>query len=87
MIKFLGLVVTLALSLGLSGHLKGAVMKMAALAVEAQQHQMSYAKFSRALTHCDLGTPEFATKACAESRWVSSDPEHLMMSTLTGRVK
>jgi hypothetical protein len=68
MTKFFALIVTIAISLGLSGHLKSAVMKMATLAATAQHHQLSFAKFSRALTHCDIGTPEFATKACAKSR-------------------
>ena len=52
---------------GLSGLLKDTIMKIVVLAAEAKQHQLSYAKFSRALTRCDLGTPEFATKAFAES--------------------
>jgi hypothetical protein len=40
----------IALGLAVTGHLKSATMKMAAMAVEAQQHQLSYGKFSRMLT-------------------------------------
>ena len=63
-VKFYGLVISIALALGASGQLKEATLYMMNAASGAQSHQMSYAKFSRMLTHCNFGTPEYGTQAC-----------------------
>ncbi len=68
MVKFYGLVLSIALALGASGHLKEATLYIMKSAASAQSHQMSYAKFSRMLTHCGFGTPEYGTQACGFRR-------------------
>lgn len=50
MTSFIKWMVGIALGVAISGHIKSATLKMAQMAVEAQQHQMSYGKFSRMLT-------------------------------------
>jgi hypothetical protein len=50
MISFFKLSVGIALALAATGQLKSATLKMAAMAIETQTHQMSYSKFSRELT-------------------------------------
>jgi len=66
--KFIGFVFMTAIALGSTGRLNPAIMKLASLAANAQQHQLSYGKFSRMLTHCDPGLAESDTKACMEYR-------------------
>jgi hypothetical protein len=50
MTSFIKWVVGIALGLAVAGQLKSATLKMAQMAAEAQQHQISYGKFSRMLT-------------------------------------
>jgi len=50
MTSFIKWVLGIALGLAVTGQLKPATLKMAKMAVEAQQHQISYGKFSRMLT-------------------------------------
>ncbi len=47
--KFMGWAVSILFALGLIGQLKPLTYKMAQAAIKAQEHQMSYGKFSRKL--------------------------------------
>jgi hypothetical protein len=68
--KFISMVFTVALGLVATGHLKSATIEMAKLAARAQHHQISYAKLSRLLTHCEYGTA-----TCSENRKKMNDAE------------
>ena len=68
MAKFISSVFLFALGLAATGQLKNATLEMARLAAKAQHHQISYLKFSRMLTRCDLGTLEHGTPACVHER-------------------
>lgn len=58
MISFFKWVLAVTLGLAVTGHLKSATLKMAEMAIEAQKHQISYRKFSRALTAPSLKHPK-----------------------------
>ncbi len=61
--KFFSFSVKVASVLAASGQLKEATLYMVKAAARAQSHQISYAKFSRILTHCNFGTSEHGTRA------------------------
>ena len=50
MTSFFKWILGIALGLALTGQLRTATLKMAKMAIEAQNHQLSYGKFSRMLT-------------------------------------
>ncbi len=50
MTSFFKWAIGIAVGLAVTDQLKSATLKMAQMAVEAQEHQMSYGKFSRMLT-------------------------------------